>query len=81
MSPEGEPGPRNLWVVVGQLTAVAWEFFAAILAGAMIGYFTDRYFGSSPWGLIACTLLGSCTGLYRMVVTLRHFDRRDLDGG
>ena len=76
MSPQQGPDRRNLWVVVGQLTSVAWEFFAAILAGAILGHFADRYFGSSPWGLITCTLLGSCTGLYRMVVMLKHFEKR-----
>ena len=80
MSPEREPDRQNLWGVVGQLTAVAWEFFAAILTGAILGHFADRYFGSPPWGLITCTLLGSCTGLYRMIVTLKHLERRDADG-
>jgi len=68
--------PRNLWVVAGQLTAVAWEFLGSILGGAVLGYLVDRYFGCSPWGLIACTLLGSSTGLYRMVQMLRQFDKR-----
>jgi len=76
MSAEREPDGRNLWVVVGKLTAVAWEFFGAILAGAILGHFADRYFGWSPWGLIACTLLATSTGLYRMVVTLRHLDKK-----
>ena len=79
MSAERDPDRRNVWVAVGQLTSVAWEFFGAILVGAMLGHFADRYFGSSPWGLIVCTLLGTCTGLYRMVVTLKHFERRDID--
>ena len=70
------PSERNLWVLLGQLTAVAWEFLGSIIEGSMLGYFADRYLGSSPWGLIGCTLLGSCTGLYRMVVTLRTLERR-----
>jgi F0F1-type ATP synthase assembly protein I len=71
-----EPEPRNVWVVVGQLTAVAWEFLGSIVAGAALGYLLDREFHSDPWGLIALTLLGTCTGLYRMVVILRQFERR-----
>lgn len=67
---------RNIWLVFGQLTAVAWEFLGSIVAGAALGYLLDRQFHSSPWGLIALTLLGSCTGLYRMVVILRQFDKR-----
>jgi F0F1-type ATP synthase assembly protein I len=71
-----ERGGRNVWVRFGKLTAVAWEFLGSIIAGAMLGYFADRYLGSSPWGLIVCTLFGSCSGLYRMVVILRQLERR-----
>ena len=72
-------GGRNIWVLFGELTAVAWEFLGSIIAGALLGYFADRYLDSSPWGLIVCTLFGSCSGLYRMVVMLRHLERRTND--
>jgi F0F1-type ATP synthase assembly protein I len=70
---------RNVWVLFGKLTAVAWEFLGSIIAGVIIGYFADRYFDFSPWGLIVCTLFGSCSGLYRMVLMLRQLDRRSND--
>jgi F0F1-type ATP synthase assembly protein I len=79
MSPLRERGSANLWVRVGQLTSVAYEFLGSILAGALLGYFFDRHFETGPWGLIAFTLLGTTTGLYRMVVTLRRLDRRNTD--
>jgi F0F1-type ATP synthase assembly protein I len=47
--------------------------------GALLGYFFDRHFDTAPWGLIALTLLGTSTGLYRMVVTLRQLERRNAD--
>lgn len=72
-------GGGDLWARVGQLTAVAWEFLGSIVAGALLGYFADRQFETSPWGLIACTLLGTSTGLYRMVVTLKQLERRKAD--
>jgi len=71
-----EPPNRNLWVLLGQLTTVAWEFLGSILAGALLGWLADRHFETPPWGLIACTLLGTCTGLYRMVVTLKQLEKR-----
>ena len=74
-----QPQRQNLWVRVGQLTAVAWEFFGAILAGSILGYVADRYLATSPWGLIACTLLGSTTGLYRMVLMLKHLEKKSND--
>ncbi|MGH7899104.1 MAG: AtpZ/AtpI family protein [Candidatus Binatia bacterium] len=70
------PPAKQLWALASQLTAVAWEFLASILAGALLGYVIDGYFGSAPWGLIACTLLGTTTGLYRMIVMLKHIERR-----
>lgn len=76
MTSEGTPPERNLWALAGQLTAVAWEFLGAILGGTMLGYLADRYFGSAPWGLIGCMLLGTSTGLYRLIVILRQFEKR-----
>jgi F0F1-type ATP synthase assembly protein I len=76
MNSDEDPARRNPWVVAGQLTAVAWEFFGSIIAGAAVGYFADWRLGLAPWGLILGTLLGTSTGLYRMVVILRHFERR-----
>ena len=70
------PPPRNVWVVFGQLTAVAWEFLGSIVAGAALGYLLDRQFRSEPWGLIALTLLGTTTGLYRMVLILKQLEKR-----
>ena len=67
---------QNMWVMLGQLTAVAWEFLGSIMAGAALGYLLDRQFHSDPWGLIVLTLLGTCTGLYRMIVILRHLEKR-----
>jgi len=67
---------HNIWVLFGELSAVAWEFLGSIIAGAVVGYFADRYLDSSPWGLIGFTLFGSCSGLYRMVRMLRQLERR-----
>jgi ATP synthase protein I len=71
-----DPPPRRLWALAGQLTAVAWEFLASILGGALLGYLADGYFGTAPWVLITSTLLGTTTGLYRMIVMLKHIERR-----
>jgi F0F1-type ATP synthase assembly protein I len=80
MSPLPERRGGNLWLRVGQLTSVAYEFLGSILVGALLGYFVDRHFEIGPWGLIALTLLGTTTGLYRMVVTLRRLERKNTDG-
>jgi F0F1-type ATP synthase assembly protein I len=79
MSPSPELGGGNPWLRLGQLTSVAYEFLGSILVGALLGYFFDRHFETAPWGLIALTLLGTSTGLYRMIVTLRWLERRKTD--
>jgi F0F1-type ATP synthase assembly protein I len=78
LSPERRGG--DLWVRVAQLTSVAYEFLGSILAGALLGYLFDRHFDTAPWGLITITLLGTSTGLYRMIVILKRFERKNTDG-
>lgn len=39
------------------------EFIAGIIAGGMLGYGIDRWFGTAPWGLIVCFMLGFGAGL------------------
>ncbi len=66
-------------MLAAQMSSVAWEFLGTIGGAVLVGYLADRQFGSDPWGLIVGVLLGSSTGLYRMVVSLKQFDRRDPD--
>jgi ATP synthase protein I len=75
----GDPRPgsgRNLWVLTGELTAIAFELTGSILAGVALGYFGDRQLGTEPWLLIVFTLLGTGAGFYRMLQILRHLQRR-----
>lgn len=75
MSDEGRrSGPA--WVLAGQLTAVVFEFGGSIVGAVVMGWLADRYFGTDPWLLIVSTLLGTGAGFYRMVLILRHFERR-----
>ncbi|WP_247750890.1 MULTISPECIES: AtpZ/AtpI family protein [Brucella] len=47
---------------VAQAIKLSSEFIAGILVGALIGWFLDRYAGTSPWGLIVLLLLGFGAG-------------------
>ena len=59
MTSQPQRGGANLWVRVGELTSVAWEFLGSILAGALLGYFFDRHFEHLAVGLDRLTLLGT----------------------
>jgi len=42
-----------------------------ILVGVVLGYFAgswlDRKYGWSPWGVVACTMLGLAGGMYLLI--------------
>ena len=76
MQPSPPPRKRNFWVVSGELTAVAFEFTGAIVAGVVVGWFVDDHFETEPWLLIVGTLFGTAAGFTRMVRILKHVQRR-----
>lgn len=43
------------------------EFIAGVVVGAGLGWFVDRAFGTSPWGLIVFLLLGFCAGVLNVL--------------
>jgi ATP synthase protein I len=43
------------------------EFIAGVVVGAGLGWFIDRAFGTSPWGLIVFLLLGFCAGVLNVL--------------
>jgi ATP synthase protein I len=46
---------------------LATEFVVGILAGAGLGWLVDRWFSTSPWGLIVLLLLGFVAGVFNVV--------------
>lgn len=43
------------------------DFIAGILVGGAIGWGIDRFFGTSPWGLMVFLLLGFAAGILTML--------------
>ncbi len=48
---------------VAQAMRLSSEFIAGVCVGAGIGWLIDRFFGTSPWGLIIFLLLGFGAGV------------------
>jgi ATP synthase protein I len=42
------------------------EFVAAILVGAVLGWFADRFLGTAPWGLVGFLFLGLAAGFWNV---------------
>lgn len=45
--------------------------FGCVVVGVLLGYFLDKWLGSSPWGLIGGLVLGSVAGVREMLKLLK----------
>ena len=63
----------------GLYLGVAFELPGTILAGLVIGYYADDYFGSSPWMLLTCTALAFIGAFVRLLQWVKVF-ARERDG-
>jgi F0F1-type ATP synthase assembly protein I len=59
-----EPQDRQPWM---RLAGVGVELAAAVGGFALLGYWIDRHYGSSPWGLLTGALLGLVGGFYNLI--------------
>lgn len=81
---ESEPRarPTSDTSAMGQAFRLSAEFVAGVAAGGILGWLIDRFFGTSPWGLIVCLILGFCAGMLNLmraagvVKPARHDDKR-----
>ena len=60
----------------GLYLGVAFELPGTILGGIVIGYFLDRYLGTSPWLLIGLTALAFAAAFVRLVRWAKFFARQ-----
>ena len=52
---------------LGQAFRLSAEFISGVVAGGIVGWIVDQLFGSAPWGLIVCVLLGFCAGMLNLM--------------
>ena len=66
----------------GLYLGVAFELPGTILGGLVLGYFLDAYLGTSPWLLIALTVLAFVGAFVRLIKWVRFFTNgRNGNGG
>lgn len=64
--------PQSLRAELGKYVGMASELFAAVIVGALIGYWLDVLFNSKPWCLLGGMILGSLGGfwnIYRIIAS------------
>jgi ATP synthase protein I len=52
---------------LGQALRFSAEFVSGVVAGGIVGWIVDWLFGTSPWGLIICLILGFCAGMLNLL--------------
>jgi ATP synthase protein I len=57
----------------GALTGLGLQFGLTVLLGALLGYYLDRRWGSSPWLTLAGTLAGTAAAFYQVVRALAQY--------
>jgi len=70
---------------IGYALRLSSEFIAGVVVGAGIGWFIDRFAGTSPWGLIVFLLLGFVAGILNVLrsaglVAEHRIRKRDAGG-
>lgn len=74
--PNGRQDDKNPFLHrAGLYLGVAFELPGTILGGLVVGYYADVYFGSSPWLLVAFTILAFVGAFMRLIQWVRYFAR------
>lgn len=56
--------PASSWT---RLSGIGVEFVGAVVVFALVGYWADRHWQSSPWGLLIGLGLGLIGGMYNLI--------------
>jgi len=55
---------------LGTIGGLGFQFGLTILLGALLGYYLDRRWGTSPWLMLGGTLAGTAAGFWQVVRAL-----------
>lgn len=69
---EGEE-EHSPWFVAGVFGALGFEFVGFIIGGYVVGYAVDSKFGTEPWGVLVCVLLGLVGVLWHVYRVAKRF--------
>jgi ATP synthase protein I len=58
---------------IGALSTVGFSFVLAIVLGAALGYFLDRWLGTGPWLFVLFFFVGLAAGILNVYRTARKF--------
>ena len=83
MSREGEPPDEPAdrsparFVRIAKYAAIGLQFPSTILAGLVVGYLLDGYFGTSPWLLVAMAFGGFFVAVFQLIQWGKRFGKEN----
>lgn len=66
---------ESLGRVLGTGIMIPTMLASCVLVGCALGYYGDKYFGSSPWLLLFGLLMGSIAGVREMMKLLKKMQK------
>ena len=63
--------------IFGTLGGLGLMLGASVGLGALLGWYLDGRWGTSPWLTLTGTLLGTGAGLYEVLNALREYEEKD----
>ena len=66
-SEHAAPRPQANASAMARGLRLSTELVAGVIVGAAIGWFLDRWLGTSPWGFIVFLLLGFAAGILNVM--------------
>ena len=58
--------------------ALGLEVPSTIGGSLVVGYFLDLQFGTSPWLMVVCAVLGFVGAVVRLIQSLRYFSKKPI---
>ena len=52
--------------------AVGFEIAGAVVVGVLAGWWCDEHYGTTPYGVLMGTLIGSAAALQRLLASMRR---------
>jgi ATP synthase protein I len=68
------PGPAPPLSLATYALRVATELIAGVIVGGFVGWWIDKHFKTSPWGLIGLLLLGVAAGTLNLIRAVQRMN-------